>query len=476
MTIAWFHCFSGVAGDMALGSLIDAGANVDEVRSMLQRLPVPDWAIEAEPVLRGGIAGTKLHVHVAESTVVRTAAHIQGLVAEARLPERVQRRAAETFHRLAVAEGRLHRRPPDQVHFHEVGGIDAIVDVVGTCAALEVLGVDEVSCSPIALGLGMVRAAHGIIPNPAPAVVELLAGIPTKGIDLAVELTTPTGAALMAALAGRFGAMPAMTVGATGFGAGSREIDGRPNLTQVVLGEPAAAEVGDGQPVLLLEANVDDATGEVLAHAVSALLAAGAHDAWLTPILMKKGRPAHTVHALVDPALSAQVVDVLVRETGTLGVRGQRIERWPAARRIDHVLVDDLAVRVKVSPGRVKAEFDDTVRVAERAGRPVREVLAEAEARWRDEHPGGEVTLLAVSDTPGAEGLAADADAPLAVPTDIGSATSLHTHGHDHPHDDGHDDGHDHDHPHEHDGVVHTHPHRHDPGHPSGDPDDGDLA
>ena len=190
--LAWFHCYSGIAGDMALGALIDAGADVDEVRAILRRLPLDGWALEVEPVLRGGIAGTKVHVHATDSTVVRTAAHIQGLVAEARLPERVQQRAAAVFDALARAEGRLHGRPPDQVHFHEVGGIDAIVDIVGTCAALEVLEVDTVTCSPIAVGLGMVRAAHGIIPNPAPAVVELLTGIPTKGVDLAVALEAAT--------------------------------------------------------------------------------------------------------------------------------------------------------------------------------------------------------------------------------------------------------------------------------------------
>ena len=455
-TTAWFHCFSGVAGDMALGALIDAGADLTEVRSLLERLPVGGWAVEAEPVLRGGIAGTKLHVHAEETTVVRTAAHIQGLVAEARLPERVQRRAASVFTALADAEGRLHRRPPDQVHFHEVGGIDAIVDVVGTCAALEVLGVDTVTCSPIAVGLGMVRAAHGILPNPAPAVVELLRGIPTRGLDLSVELTTPTGAALMAALADDFGPLPRMTIESTGFGAGTREIAGRANLTQVVLGQALDADRAstDGQPVVLLEANVDDVTGEVLAHAITRLLEAGAHDAWVSPIIMKKGRPAHTVHALADPALMGQISAVLAAETGTLGVRGTRLERWPAPRRHDRVLVDDLSIRVKVSPGRIKAEYDDAARVAHRTGRPVRDVLAEAERRWKEQ-------------------------SEVSGPADHDSADDHHDHDHDHDHD--HHDHHDHD---GHDGsaeVSHIHGeagehhHSHDPIHPGG-PDEGDPA
>ncbi|MBX3314339.1 MAG: nickel pincer cofactor biosynthesis protein LarC [Actinobacteria bacterium] len=387
MTSAWFHCFSGVAGDMALGALVDAGADLDEVLALVERVPVGGWRVEAEPVLRGGIGGTKVHVHAHEHTVVRTAAHIQGLIDEARLPDRVAERAHRVFAALAESEGRLHRRPPDQVHFHEVGGIDAIVDVVGTCAALEVLGIDDVTCSPVAVGLGMVRAAHGVIPNPAPAVVDLLRGVPTWGVDLSLELTTPTGAALMAALSSGFGPMPPMVVAASGFGAGTRELDDRPNLTQVVLGEPMERAPADGQPVVLLEANLDDATGEVLAHSVAALLDAGAHDAWITPIVMKKGRPAHTVSVLCDPALVDDLAAVLTAETGTLGLRGTRLERWPSARIEERVEVGDRSVRVKVGPGRVKVEFDDAARVAERTGRPVREVLVDAEAAWRTEAP-----------------------------------------------------------------------------------------
>lgn len=437
MTTAWFHCFSGIAGDMALGALLDAGAPLDEVTALVARLPLSGWALDAEPVLRSGIGGTKVHVRAQDSTVVRTAAHIQGLVVEARLPERVQARALAVFGALATAEGRLHRRPPDQVHFHEVGGIDAIVDVVGTCAALEVLDVDEVTCSPVAVGLGMVRAAHGIIPNPAPAVVELLRGVPTHGVDLAVELTTPTGAALVAGLATHVGALPPMTVTASGFGAGHRELDDRPNLTQVVLGDPTRPAPTAGQPQLLIEANVDDATGEVLAHTVAELLRAGAADAWITPVVGKKGRPAHVISALCDVALLGPVRHTLVRESGTLGVRGVTVDRWPEPREIREVDVADLPVRVKVGPGRVKAEFDDAARVAAATGRPLRAVLGDAEARWREEGP-------------------AEPVAPDRGPDRGDHPVHDHpVHGRPHPvdipHDDDHDDhhhhGHDHDHP-----------------------------
>lgn len=384
MTVAWFHCFSGIAGDMALGALIDAGADLDDVRDLCRRLPVQDWQLDAEPVLRGGIGATKIHVSSRPSTVVRTAAHIQGLVTEARLPDRVRERALNTFSALAQAEGRLHRRPPEQVHFHEVGSIDAIVDVVGTCAALELLDVSDVRSSPVTTGLGMVRSAHGAIPNPAPAVVELLAGAPVQGIDVNVELTTPTGAALLAALCSTWGPLPPMRIERSGFGAGTSELEDRPNLTQVVLGEPlAGSDRSAGQPVMLLEVNVDDVTGETLAHAVTALLEAGAHDAWVTPIVMKKGRPAHTVSALADLALADQVAVALTTRTGSFGVRGRRLDRWPAARTVETVEVEGRAVRVKVGAGRAKVEHDDAARVARAVGRPVPEVVSLAEEAWR---------------------------------------------------------------------------------------------
>jgi pyridinium-3,5-bisthiocarboxylic acid mononucleotide nickel chelatase len=383
-TLAWFHCFAGIAGDMALGALLDAGADVDEVRALVGRLPVRGWALRSEPVLRNGIAATRATVEATPSSVVRTYAHITGLLEEARLPERVRARASATFAAIAAVEGRLHRRPVEQVHFHELGGIDAIVDIVGVAAALEVLGIDRVSASAVTTGTGVVRTAHGLLPNPVPAVVELLAGAgaPTQGVDLTVELTTPTGAALLATLSERWGPLPAMTVTATGFGAGSRDLDELPNLTQVVVGS-AAAEARPGQPAVLLEANVDDATGEVLADAVAALLDAGAADAWVTPIVMKKGRPAHTVSALADPSLAAQVGRALLAETGSLGVRATTLDRWPAARQGDTVEVDGLPVRVKVSPGRVKVEHDDAARVARLHRRPLRDVLADAESAAR---------------------------------------------------------------------------------------------
>lgn len=383
-TGVWFHCFAGIAGDMTLASLVDAGADIDEVVAMLRRLPVRAWEIEAVPTTRSGIGATHVRVLVRESGIVRTHSHIVGMVEEARLPDRVRDRALAVFGALARAEGKIHRRDPANVHFHEVGGVDAIVDVVGAAVALEVLGVDEVHASPVATGIGMIRSAHGVLPNPAPAVVELLRGAPTYGRDVNTELTTPTGAAIVSALAVGWGPMPRMTITSTGFGAGTKELPDLPNLVQAVVGklDVVGAGASDGQPVVLLEVNVDDATGETLAHAVTALLGAGAHDAWITPIVMKKGRPAYTVSALADPALAEQVANVLTSETGSFGVRGSTLDRWPANRSEESVDVEGLPVRVKVGPGRAKAEHDDAARVARITGLPLREVTSRAEAAW----------------------------------------------------------------------------------------------
>lgn len=381
--MAWFHCYAGIAGDMALGSLIDAGADVQEVLALLERLPFRGWHLRAEPVLRAGLAATRALVAVTDDVVVRTHAHIVGLVEEARLPARVTRRALGAFAALAEVEGRLHRRPPEQVHFHEVGSHDTIIDIVGTACALEVLDVDVVTSSPVATGTGTVRTAHGFLPNPSPAVVRLLHGVPTWGRDIAVELTTPTGAAILAAMATGYGPLPAMRITATGFGAGGHELDGLPNCTQVVVGESLAGAGTPGQPVVVLEANLDDATGETLAHTVGALLDAGALDAWITPVVMKKGRPGHMVSALADPALVASLADVLRVETGTLGVRATTQQRWPATRAVEDVEVEGARVRVKVSPGRVKVEQADAARVAARSGLPLREVSWRAESAWR---------------------------------------------------------------------------------------------
>ncbi len=382
---AWFNCFAGIAGDMALGALLDAGADLEEVRRLLERLPLTGWSLEARPVMRAGLAATQAVVEVREDQVVRTHAHVVGIIEEARLPERVRDRALAAFGALAHAEAKLHRRPVSQVHFHEVGGQDAIVDVVGVASALEVLGVDVVYASPIALGSGVLRSAHGVLPNPAPAVVELLRGVPTFGSDIASELTTPTGAALVATLAADYGAQPRMVVETAGYGAGERELDLVPNAVQVIVGRLETRTLPEAQEMALVETNVDDATGEVLARTLAAALDAGAADAWVTPVVMKKGRPGHVVSVLVDRARLDRIVPLVRKETGSLGIRATFLSRWPAARRLHTVEVEGYPVRIKLSPGRIKAEHDDALRVASRTGLPLREVLRRAESKAAEE-------------------------------------------------------------------------------------------
>ena len=393
-TVAWFHCFAGIAGDMALGACLDAGAPLDEVTGILERLPIGGWALETELVMRGGLAATKADVKAKPDGITRTYGHIAGLIEEARLPERVRERSQRVFRLLAETEGRLHRRPTAAVHFHEVGGIDAIVDIVGTCAALEILGVDEVCASTVRVGTGMVRTSHGLLPNPSPAVVDLLKEAPVVGVDVTTELTTPTGAALLAGLSSGYGPMPSMRLRCSGFGAGTKELGTLPNLVQIAVGERAAEEATSGQPLALLEANLDDVSGEVVAHAVDALLAAGALDAWTAHVTMKKGRPGVVLSVMAHLPDAPRLRDLIAHETGTLGVRVSVVDRWPFARQTDEVEVEGLPVRIKRTARRVKVEYEDAARVARRTGLPLREVVSRAEAEARrtagDARPGND--------------------------------------------------------------------------------------
>ncbi|MEQ1874199.1 MAG: nickel pincer cofactor biosynthesis protein LarC [Ilumatobacteraceae bacterium] len=390
-TTAWFHCFAGTAGDMTLASLVHAGADPTEVAKIVSRLPVDNYALSFEPTMRCGLAATRAIVAIDEhhghhhdhDHGHRAYAAIRDMLAGADLPDRVRDRAQKAFLLLAEIEGEMHGVAPELVEFHEVGSVDAIVDIVGTCAALEVLGIDRIVCSPITVGQGTVHAAHGELPNPTPAVMALLArrGAPSRGIADPRELATPTGVALMTALADEFGPMPAMTVGSVGYGAGTSDIEGRPNVVQVVLGNPIADRKlsAQGQPAIVLEVNVDDVTGEVIAHTINALLTAGAFDAWATPIVMKKGRPAHTVHALCDQATAGAIGEVLLRETGSLGLRGTTLMRWPQRRDESTVQLHGHPIRVKMAAGRAKVEHDDAAVVAAALGMPLREVIAQAE-------------------------------------------------------------------------------------------------
>ena len=387
--IAWIGASAGIAGDMLLGALVDAGAPPDAVAGAVAGLGLDGYVLTFERVQRGGVAATKAVVVVDEHDhhshhPHRPARDVLALIDAADLPDRVRRDASTVYRTLAEVEGAVHGTAAADVELHEVGAVDSIVDVVATCAALDALGIGKIVCGPIAVGHGTVRTAHGTMPNPVPAVTRLLAlaGAPAAGLDTTMELATPTGVALATVLASAFGPLPAMRVEARGAGSGSADPPGRPNVVDVVVGTAAEASPttpGGRREAVLVEANVDDVTGEVLAHTIAALLAAGAHDAWAKPIVMKKGRPAHTVHALCDEALRDRVAAVLVAETGTLGLRASTVTRWPQQREDAVVDVDGHAVRLKVTAGRVKVEYDDAVRAAEALGRPLRDVLRAAE-------------------------------------------------------------------------------------------------
>jgi hypothetical protein len=387
--VAYFNCAAGVAGDMLLGALIDAGADASVVEATVAGLGVAGWTLSFERTQRGGITATHAVVETdGEGHPHRPVSEIRGLLDDADLTARVRDRAWRVFDTLAAVEAAIHGVPADEVVFHEVGAIDAIVDVLGVCAALDALGVDRVVSSAVAVGHGTVRTSHGDLPNPPPAVARLFAtrDVPIVGVDTTMEISTPTGVALLVALADSFGALPAIAVESVGWGAGTADPAGRPNVVQVLIGTPAAAATAPrpGRTAVVLEVNVDDVTGEVLAHTVAALLAAGAHDAWAAPIVMKKGRPAHTAAALVDPADVDRLATVLLAETGSLGLRATLVERWPQRRAEATIDVGGHPVRVKVADGRAKPEHDDAVAAARALGRPLRDVLREAETRALD--------------------------------------------------------------------------------------------
>jgi uncharacterized protein (TIGR00299 family) protein len=377
---------------MTLASLVDAGADSLQVIDIIGGLALDDYALMFERTQRAGVGATRAIVAVHEHDHHEHDHHRawrdnKKLLHDSELPTRVRDRAQKVFAVLAEVEANIHGVAIDDIEFHEVGSIDAIVDIVGVCAALEVLNIDRIFCSNIAVGHGHIKSAHGTLPNPAPAVTALAAlrGVTLVGLDDHRELATPTGVALMVALADLFGAMPPLTVSSVGYGAGTNDIPGRANVVKVVIGETSEQTVlsGAGQDVQLLEANVDDVSGEVIAHTIAELLNAGAHDAWATPIVMKKGRPAFTVHALCDLALTEKISAVLVSETGTLGLRGSVIQRWPQTRNEKSVTVHGHTIRIKVGSGRIKVENDDAVTASRALSLPLREVLALAEQAAR---------------------------------------------------------------------------------------------
>ena len=389
MTIGWLDLAAGASGDMLLGALVDAGVPLGVLAGAVAALPVEPVTLTAAAVTRHGLGATRVHVHAPDSHVHRTWADVRGILADAALPTSVRDGALAVFERLAVAEGRVHRVPADDVHFHEVGALDALADVVGVVAGFEHLALDRLTASPVALGSGSARGAHGVVPVPGPAVLELLTGVPVVAGPVPAETCTPTGAALLAARVQEWTTLPPMRVQRVGSGAGGRDPEQLPNLVRLVLGDPVQETPAAG---LLLETNVDDLDPRLWPGVLAELLAAGASDAWLTPILMKKGRPAHTLSVLCRPAVLTAVQQVVLTATSTIGLRVQPVQKVALDRVQDTVAVLGGRVGVKLarSGGRlvnVSVEFEDVAALAHSLGLPVKEVLRAATAAAEQAHP-----------------------------------------------------------------------------------------
>ena len=386
--IAYLDCFAGASGDMILGALVDAGADLGVVESQLSGLDVA-FEITFSTVQRCGLRACRVDVRDAPAgaSVMRTYAEALALLEGAALEPAVASRAAAVFDRLARAEARVHGVAPAEVHFHELDGADTVVDVVGAAAAFAAMGVEEVVSSPVATGSGMIPSRHGPLPVPGPAVLELLGGAVLYGRALEAELITPTGAAILAEYASSFGKMPPMTVGAVGYGAGSRELE-IPNVLRVVVGKPGPP-APEGVEDVLVEATIDDMNPELYPFVLERLSAAGAVDGWVVPAIGKGGRPAQIVSVLAPPHAEEAVRATLVAETSTLGVRVSHVRRWMLPRRWVEVRVGGIPVRVKVAqaagaaglegePVNVAPEYADCAEAARALGRPLKEVYREA--------------------------------------------------------------------------------------------------
>ena len=368
---------------MLLAALLDAGAELESLRRVPTALGIAGVEIGVERVERQGIGALHLRIDAADDHAHRHYREVRSLVEAADLPERVRVRSLEAFRRLAEVEGGIHGVPPDDVHFHELGSLDTLVDICGAFVLLEGLGVERVVSSPLPFARGLVKAAHGVLPLPAPATLGLLEGAALAGVDTEAELVTPTGAAIAATVVDEWGALPPLTLEAVGYGAGTKELPDRPNVVRVLLGAESARPAGR---VVLLETNLDDLPPELVPDAVERCFESGALDVWIVPVQMKKGRPGFVLSVLARPEAQGEIARVLLEETSALGVRVSRLDRYELDREERVVELQGGTVRVKVGllDGRVvnlAPEHDDCAALARSAGRSVKSVWAEALAR-----------------------------------------------------------------------------------------------
>ena len=393
MKRAYLDGSAGISGDMFLGALLDAGVSATQLLAELKKIPLGFYEIKRTRAVRGGLVGTRLEVKVPAQGSHRHLAEIETLIKGSGLSESVQAKARAIFHRLAEAEGKLHGKPPSEVHFHEVGAVDAIVDIVGASIGLELAGIGELFSSPLNVGGGRVEAAHGTLPVPAPATAELLKGVPVYSSGVEGELVTPTGAAIVSTLAKTFGPMPAMKVEQIGYGAGAMDFHGHPNVARLFIGEAADAETAHtGLPgdelVSVIEANLDDMSPQLYGYLVERALAKGALDVTCTAVQMKKGRPGIQVTVLSVPEKGDELAELLFAETTTIGLRIYEARRKVLERESAEVETPYGRVRMKVAKrnGRVlnvAPEYDDCQRVAREKSVPLKEVMLAAQSAYR---------------------------------------------------------------------------------------------
>jgi pyridinium-3,5-bisthiocarboxylic acid mononucleotide nickel chelatase len=401
MKLAYFDCFSGISGDMTLGALVDAGCAVEHLRMELRGLQVPGWELTAEKVWKNGMAATYVKVVTEDQSKHRSLSAILEILEKSQLAPEVRERAAAIFQKLGEAEARVHDVPVEKIHFHEVGAVDAIVDIVGACVGFHALGIERFACSALNVGGGTAKMAHGVLPVPAPATANLLRGKPTYSNGVQKELVTPTGAAIVATLCEAFGPPPAMSVSTIGYGAGTADLEGQPNVLRIMVGEEVGAREEEekgaqaGVPVLLgieeeiavVEANLDDMNPQIYGYFLEKALGAGALDVYTTPVQMKKNRPGTLLTVLCKPQDTNALMTLIFAETTTFGVRTYRAQRRVLPREWVNVGTEFGEVRIKVSRvnGRilhVAPEFEDCRKLAAEKDVPLQRVIAEAMRKY----------------------------------------------------------------------------------------------
>jgi pyridinium-3,5-bisthiocarboxylic acid mononucleotide nickel chelatase len=389
MKLAYFDCFSGISGDMTLGALVDAGVSIDLLRTELLALDVPGWQIAAEKVWKNGMSATHIRVTTEDTHTHRSLTSILDIFDKSKLSAAAKDRAAAIFRNLGEAEAAVHDVPIDKIHFHEVGAVDAIVDIVGSSIGFSALGIEKFACSALNVGGGTAKMAHGVLPVPAPATAKLLLGKPTYSTGIQRELVTPTGAAIVATLCDSFGPQPPMTVAAIGYGAATSDLEGQPNVMRLMIGEAAAttSAVGAEETIRVLEANLDDMNPQVYGYFLEKALADGALDVFATPVQMKKNRPGLLITVLCKQQDESKFQHMLFAETTTLGVRSTLAQRRILPREWVDVSTKFGHVRIKVARvnGEVQQaspEFEDCRKLASEKNVPLQQVLDEAMRQW----------------------------------------------------------------------------------------------